>query len=218
MNMIYIDTTVLEDNTPVFGIVCSGTTEETFSHEIEAFQHPIDSQNSTIIDDVRIKPLEYNISFFISDSPQTLREQIEFLGNEEFWKGLIQDEVRAFEETTLINTGLRTGSQNSFSSFVYETLKKMQGYQVTALTGTGELKNMILLNINAQRNNQKKGMTFNLSLTEIYRATKETSETKINVKDSSLKAKITKPIPEGPLPEVPEEKISDLGNKTGVYK
>lgn len=218
MNMIYIDTSVLDDDTPVFGIMCSGTTEEEFNHEIEPFQHPVDAENDTIIDDVRRKPTTYNISFFISDSPQTLREQIEFLGNADFWKGLIQDEVRAFEETTLTSTGLKVGSQNSFSAYIHETLQALQGYELTVLTGSGELKNMLLINVNAKRTNQKRGLTFNLSFSKIFKANKEETETRIyktKKSDSSLSSKVDTEKAKGKLQE---EDIAALGSITGFYK
>ena len=179
MTVIYIDTEKLEKPIPPFGIICSGLREEKHSMKVEAFKHPINDKNSFNTDACKILPITKQYSFFIADNPQNWREQIEFIGSVEFWQGLGVEYGRVYEELTLKDSGLRAGLENSFSSFIYQTLKDMRGYSVIVNDSTGETKNMLMLDVEAVRSQAARGISFSVTLEEISRATKETTELEI---------------------------------------
>jgi len=187
MTVIYIDTDRLEKPAPVFGIICSGLKQEKFSLTAEVFQHPVDSQKMFVSDGVRKNPLVYTCDFFIADNPQTFLEQIMFFGNPEFWKDLFADAVRTFDETFLVGT-VEPMLQNSFSAFVYKTIESMIGYELIMNTSVGEYKRMFLKDAEATRDNTRRGMSFNLTLLEVFTVSKQITTMEIQKKYNPKKA------------------------------
>lgn len=217
---IYIDTEKVKAPFPVFGIICANIKEEKYSHEVELFEHPVDADNSLITDDLKIKPMFFSVSFFIADNPQNMLEQILFLGSQEFWQDLLYSYAREFEQVFLAPSGLKSSMQNSFSSQIYETLKKMLGYEVIVNTSTGELKNMVIKDLEASRSSDRRGMSFNVTLKPVYRAEREITEMTIE-KNKPAKSDTETNIKTDPVEnkgKLPEEQTSVLGGLTGLAK
>jgi len=217
---IYIDTDRVKMPFPTFGIICAGIQEEKYSHEVELFEHPVDSEKAFITDDLKINPMFFSVSFFIADNPQNMLEQILYLGNAEFWQDLSYVYAREFEQVFLTPTGLKSSMQNSFSSQIYDTLKKMLGYEVIVNTSTGELKNMVIKDMEAVRSSDRRGMNFNVTLKPVYRAEKNITEMTIE-KTEPKKTDQETTIKTAPIEnkgKLPEQKTSILGRITGRAK
>ena len=176
MTVIYVDTERLGKQVPVFGIICSGMQEETIHGSVTSFKHPVDSEKVNIADSVRINPDEYTCSFFIADNPQNMLEQILFLGNPEFWKDMFSEIVRTFDETFIVGTGLEVNLQNSFSTFILNTIRDMRGKEVIVVSGFGREERMIIDEYTAVRSKEKKGIMFSLQLSKINFGAKAITE------------------------------------------
>ncbi|HPS31323.1 MAG TPA: hypothetical protein PLZ43_13775 [bacterium] len=147
-------------------------------------------------------------------------EQILYLGNAEFWQDLSYVYAREFEQVFLTPTGLKSSMQNSFSSQIYDTLKKMLGYEVIVNTSTGELKNMVIKDMEAVRSSDRRGMNFNVTLKPVYRAEKNITEMTIE-KTEPKKTDQETTIKTAPIEnkgKLPEQKTSILGRITGRAK
>lgn len=216
MTVIYIDTEKLGRQVPVFGIICSGMQEETIHGSVVSFKHPVDSEKVNISDSIRINPEEYTCSFFIADNPQNLLEQIIFLANPEFWKDMFSEIVRTFDETFVVGTGLEVNLQNSFSTFILNTIRDMRGKEVIVVSGFGREERMIIEDYTAVRSKEKKGIMFSLQLSKIYFGSKATTEMTVEKiepakSDTETQIKTDTKKDTGQLKEVDESTLVELG-------